>query len=175
MSSQGLDLETYNQIVASGALEGKHVELLEGLVVDMSPSSTVRADVIMLLTRHFAQASAWLRVQLPLEVPPDSEPEPDLALVASRPPHGEHPRTALLVVEVSVSSQRIDREIKRRLYAQVGIPTYWLIDVPPASSRFTRCRAVTVTPTARDMPASQCSPVRSRVWATCRFLLCSTT
>ncbi len=125
-----LDLETYNKIVASGALEGERIELLEGLVVEMSPQSTIHADVIMLLTRHFAQASAWLRVQLPLEVPPDSEPEPDLALVASRPPHGEHPRTALLVVEVSVSSQRIDREIKRRLYAQAGIPTYWLIDVP---------------------------------------------
>lgn len=125
-----LDLDTYNQIVASGALEGHRAELLEGLVVEMSPQSAAHAELVMLLTRHFAKADAWLRVQLPLEVPPDSEPEPDIAIVASPSPRGEHPRTALLVVEVSVSSQRIDREVKQRLYARAGIPTYWLIDVP---------------------------------------------
>lgn len=125
-----LDVAAYNQIVGSGALEGRRVELLEGLVVEMSPQSAAHADMVMLLTRHFAKADAWLRVQLPLEVPPDSEPEPDIAIVVSRPPLGEHPRTALLVVEISVSSQRIDRDVKRRLYARAGIPTYWLIDVP---------------------------------------------
>lgn len=125
-----LDLDAYNQIVASGALEGQRVELLDGLIAEMSPQSAAHAEAIMLLTRHFANAGAWVRVQLPLEVAPDSEPEPDIALVATRPPRGEHPRTALLVIEVAVSSQQIDREVKGRLYARAGIPTYWLIDLP---------------------------------------------
>lgn len=128
-----LDLDTYNQIVASGALEGRRVELLEGLFVEMSPQSRAHAAVIETLTGHFANADARLRVQLPLEVAPDSEPEPDVALVAPRSPRGEHPRTALLAVEVAVTSQRIDREVKGRLYALAGIPTYWLIDVPARS------------------------------------------
>jgi len=125
-----LDLAAYNEIVASGALEGEHVELLEGVLVEMSPQSARHAAAIELLTRHFAGADAWLRVQLPLEVPPDSEPEPDLALIAERPPQGQHPRTALLVVEVSVSSQATDRDVKAKLYARAGIATCWLIDLP---------------------------------------------
>lgn len=125
-----LDVETYNQMVSSGALEGEPVELLEGLLVEvMSPQSTEHAMVIGRLTRHLARARAWLRVQLPLEVPPDSEPEPDLALVEAEPSPESHPQTALLVVEVSFSSPQIDRGIKSELYAKAGVPTYWLVDV----------------------------------------------
>ncbi len=118
-------------MVACGALEGEPVELLEGLLVEvMSPQSPAHAAVIEELERHLASAKARLRTQLPLKVPPDSEPEPDLALVAEKPPPGEHPRTALLVVEVSFSSPQIDRGVKAELYARAGVPTYWLVDVP---------------------------------------------
>lgn len=124
-----LDVETYSRMVDSGALEGEPVELLEGWLVDVSPQSPDHAAVITRLTRHLARAQAWLQVQLPLEIPPNSVPEPDLALVEGRSP-GRHPHTALLVVEVAVSSHAIDRGLKARLYALAGVPTYWLIDVP---------------------------------------------
>ncbi len=125
-----LDLETYDQMVESGALEGERVELLEGLIVDMSPQSPSHSAVLEALVRHFRQTESWLRVQSPLAIPPDSEPEPDIALVAERPPAGQHPRTALLVIEVAVSSHAIDRGVKSQLYARAGVPVYWLIDVP---------------------------------------------
>ncbi len=125
-----IDVETYNRMVASGALEGERVELLEGIVVDMSPQSPAHSTAIMLLTRHFATTSAWLRIQLPLEVLPECEPEPDIALLAEKPPPGRHPRTALLVIEVAVSSHMIDRNVKARQYARAGIPVYWLVDMP---------------------------------------------
>ncbi|HEV2998039.1 MAG TPA: Uma2 family endonuclease [Solirubrobacteraceae bacterium] len=124
-----MNVETYNRMVTSGALEGEPVELLEGWLVDMSPHGPDHAEIIVDLTQHLAHAHARLRVQLPLEVPPDSAPEPDLALVEGRSP-GRHPRTALLVVEVAGSSHAIDRGVKAVLYAQAGVPTYWLIDVP---------------------------------------------
>jgi Uma2 family endonuclease len=125
-----LDLETYGRMVDSGALEGEPVELLEGLLVEvMSPQGEEHAMVIERLTRHLGRAEAWLRVQLPLEVPPDSVPEPDLALVEGPPALGRHPRTVLLAVEVSFSSPRIDRGIKAELYARAGVPTYWLVDL----------------------------------------------
>ena len=118
-------------MVASGALDGEPVELLEGLLVEvMSPQSPDHAAVIEDLERHFANAKARLRTQLPLAVPPDSEPEPDLALVAEKPPPGRHPRTALLTVEVAVTSHDADRGLKVKLYATAGVPTYWLVDVP---------------------------------------------
>ena len=117
-------------MVDSGALEGEPVELLEGLLVEvMSSQSTQHATVIARLTRHLAVADAWLHVQLPLEVPPDSVPEPDLALIEGEQLPGYHPRTALLVVEVSLSSPRIDRGIKAELYARARVPTYWLVDL----------------------------------------------
>jgi len=125
-----LDLDTYNHIVASGALDGQRVELLDGAIVDMSPQSPGHAVVIEALTAHFASAAGRLRVQLPLEAPPDSEPEPDLALVEEPATSGRHPRSAVLVVEVAVSSQPIDRGVKARLYARAGIALYWMIDVP---------------------------------------------
>jgi Uma2 family endonuclease len=124
-----LDMDVYGQIVKSGALEGEPVELIEGLLIEMSPQEAAHAAIIERLTRHLAGAEAWLRVQLPLEVPPDSVPEPDLALTTESSPR-RHPRTALLVVEVSVSSHRIDRGVKADLYATAGVGTYWLIDVP---------------------------------------------
>lgn len=143
-----LDLETYDQMVESGALEDQRVELLEGLIVDMSPQSPAHAAVIGMLTKHFAQTRAWLRVQSPLAIPPDSEPEPDLAVIAERPSAHWHPRTALLVIEVAVSSHAIDRGVKSQLYARARVPVYWLIDVPrraievrtrPAADGYERC------------------------------------
>ncbi len=126
-----LDTDTYNQMVATGALEGEPVELLEGLLVAvMSPQSPEHATVIMRLTRHFSDARAWLRVQLPLELRPSSEPEPDLTLAEDEPPRGRHHRTASLAVEVAMTSHYQDREVKAGLYAVGGVPVYWLVDVP---------------------------------------------
>lgn len=126
-----LDVGTYNQIVASGALEGQHVELLDGAIVDMSPKSPAHIAVVSRLVRHFAAAPQWwMQVQDPIEIPPDSEPEPDLALSEAEPAPDTLLRKPLLVIEVSVSSHAVDRNVKARLYARAGIPTYWLIDVP---------------------------------------------
>jgi len=144
-----IDVDVYHRIVEAGALEDRRVELLEGLIVDMSPQSIPHSLVLERLTEHFRGARARLRVQLPFEIPPDSEPEPDLALVEEEPSREHQPRTALLIAEVAVSSHPIDRNVKARLYAGAGIPAYWLIDVPghavevrgePGSDGYGNCR-----------------------------------
>lgn len=144
-----LDVDTYNAIVDSGALEGQHVELLDGVLVEMSPQSPAHFLVIMRLTRHFAAVERWWTgVQGPLEVDPDSAPEPDVAVYAQEPPAGQHPRTAEVAIEVAVSSQLIDRNVKGPKYARAGILAYWLIDVPartvevytePGEQGYARC------------------------------------
>ncbi len=40
----------------------------------------------------------------------------------------DHPSTALLIVEVAVSSLSHDRK-KAGLYAKAGVPEYWIVDV----------------------------------------------
>jgi Uma2 family endonuclease len=158
-----LDVDTYNRMVESGALEGQRVELLEGLIVEMSPLSPEHNAVVTRLMRHFAAAPRWwMQVQSSIEVPPNAEPEPDLVLAAHEPPPGRHLQNALLAIEVAVSSHMIDRNVKAELYARAGIPTYWLIDVPgrtveirtePGSGGYTRCeiyREGSVVPSPLD-------------------------
>jgi Uma2 family endonuclease len=125
-----LDVGTYERMVASGALDGQRVELLEGLLVEVSPHSPEHADVIELLTEHLARASARLRVQLPLETRWGGLPEPDLALTERQSPRGRHPRSALLAVEVAVTSHRVGRGEKTNMYAGAPAHIYWLVDVP---------------------------------------------
>lgn len=126
-----IDVETYDRIVASGALDGRRVELLAGQVVDMSPKSPAHVLVVNRIARHFAATPRWwIHVQDPISVLPDSEPEPDLAVHDHESSPSRHPRTALLVIEVAVTSQTTDRTTKADLYARAGIPIYWLIDVP---------------------------------------------
>jgi Uma2 family endonuclease len=125
-----IDVGTYERMVATGALEGLPVELLEGLLVEVSPQGEEHAEAIVRLTRHLVTARARLRVQLPLETAWGEVPEPDLALVEASHPRHRHPRTALLVVEVSVSSHKKDRETKANMYAWTPVPMYWLVDVP---------------------------------------------
>ncbi len=126
-----LDAEAYGRIVDSGALDEQHVELLDGIIIAMSPRSAAHAEIIRRLTKHLGGATSGpLSVQLPLQVAPDSLPEPDLALLDGPTTPGRHPTTALLVVEVTASSPPIDRGRKAELYAAAGVPTYWLIDIP---------------------------------------------
>jgi Uma2 family endonuclease len=125
-----LDVGTFERMVASGVLEGRPIELLDGLLVEVSPQGPDHVRVIEELTECFADARARLRVQLPMETAWGSLPEPDLALVDQRPPRERHPRVALLVVEVAVTSHDEDRGTKATMYASAPVPTYLLVDVP---------------------------------------------
>jgi Uma2 family endonuclease len=146
-----IDVETYDRMVASGALEGQKVELLEGVLVEVSPQSSAHATVITRLARYLgASPRWWVRVQMPIAIRPNSEPEPDLAVFDQEPPPKRHPGTALLAVEVSFSSQMIDRNVKGCLYARAEIPVYWLVDLPartievrtqPSADGYRSCQA----------------------------------
>jgi Uma2 family endonuclease len=126
-----IDVDTYYRIAETGILDDLRVELLEGLIIDMSPPSPEHSAIIARLTQHLASASrGHVRVQLPLEVPPRNVPQPDLALIAGPISTKHHPHTALLAIEVAVSSHMTDRNLKARYYARAEIPTYWIVDVP---------------------------------------------
>jgi Uma2 family endonuclease len=123
-----LSREEYERMVARGALDGMPVELVDGFLVDVSPQGPQHAAVVRALVRWLGRHLELLSVQMPLATDPASEPEPDLALTEHDDPD-RHPTTALLVVEVAVTSQQQD-EHKAQLYARAGVPACWLVDVP---------------------------------------------
>jgi Uma2 family endonuclease len=132
VSTHRFDAETYGRIVESGALEDERVELIDGQIVDMSPPSPPHSASIERLTQLLVGGGV-LRVQLPLHVAANSVPQPDVAVTEGAADRDRHPTTALLVVEVAVSSHGLDRGRKAELYAAAGVPEYWVVDVPGAS------------------------------------------
>jgi Uma2 family endonuclease len=114
--------------------EGDRVELLDGVLTEVSPKSADHGTVIARLVRWLVAADPAERYEVRTEHPflvPDrrSLPEPDVAVI-ERGASGGHPATALLVIEVAVTSLRTDTQVKPGLYAAAGVPEYWVVDVP---------------------------------------------
>lgn len=138
-SGRRITVDEYHRMIEAGSLgEDDHVQLIAGAVVAMTPQGPAHALAIQNLTRLLARRLApdlALRPQLPLTLPDDSEPEPDLAVVRLEDARSRehHPRTALLVVEVAGDSLRLDRQAKAALYARAGIPEYWIVNLPEST------------------------------------------
>ena len=130
------------RMVEAGILaEDERVELLHGVLTAVSPKSpahgVVLSRLITWLAPGLSAGSYVVRTEHPLSVPDSTSlPEPDLAVVAPDVDlTSTYPTTALLVVEVSVTSLRVDATLKPALYAAAGVPEYWVVDVP---GRFVR-------------------------------------
>jgi len=124
------------RMVAAGILsEDEPVELLHGALTRVSPKSPAHGAVLARLVRWLLAsglpAGLDVRTEHPLVVPDrTSLPEPDVAVVVPGGDPHRHPTSALLVVEVSVSSLRADLSVKPALYAAAGVPELWVVDVP---------------------------------------------
>ena len=130
---RGLRRDEYQRLVEAGAFTDERIELIGGEIVRMSPQSEQHAWVVMRLTAQLATLMLRgfeLRVQLPLAVDDGSLPEPDIAVTDPLPALSGHPTGAHAVIEVAVTSQRMDLFHKPSLYAAAGIPLYIALDVP---------------------------------------------
>lgn len=127
-----LKVSEYVALAELGAFQNEKVELLRGRVVRMVPQGEEHSWVMQMLTNmlveHFGRWAA-VRPALPMHASEDSMPEPDFALVPKTKAPGPHPAQALLLIEVSSSSLRLDRKVKAPLYAETGSPEYWIVDV----------------------------------------------
>ena len=115
--------------------EDDRVELIRGEIVEMSPPGRRhKAFVINLAQLLIVRLAgrALVSVQSGVVLAEDSEPEPDLGVLRHRPvPYKEreaHADDVLLLIEVADSSLAYDRYTKLRLYAESGIPEYWVVD-----------------------------------------------
>lgn len=72
-----------------------------------------------------------VRLPGPMTKGDDSEPEPDVAVVRGSISDydKQHPSAAVLIIEVSRSSLQYDLQTKPHLYASMGVPDYWVLDL----------------------------------------------
>ena len=116
------------------SLQGQKSMLIDGEILVMpppSPLSSISHSLAEEVLRDiFPRGQFTLRSQLGLYFGINTDPLPDIAVVDGSPRTiGQHPRTALLVVEIADTSLTYDTGDKASLYAAAGITDYWVIDV----------------------------------------------
>jgi Uma2 family endonuclease len=127
----------YYRMAADGILrEDDRVELIEGELHWMTPINSPHAASVKYLAAMFNQRLAQRAVigaQDPVHLDNSSEPEPDISVARWRPDYyrAGHPTPAdlLLLIEVSDTTLRYDRQTKAPLYARHGIPEYWIVNL----------------------------------------------
>jgi len=125
--------DEYHRLIEAGGFdEGARVELIDGLLVEMSPKSREHELAVERLLDWLAdrdRSRFRLRAAAPLSLADGTEPEPDVAVVAAGVADPYHPAGAELVVEVAVSSQRRDLLVKAPRYAAAHVPVYLIVDL----------------------------------------------
>jgi Uma2 family endonuclease len=127
----------YQRMIEAGILhEDERVELLEGVIVEMTPIGARHVATIMALERLLRKRvpdEIGISVQSPIQLSDFSEPQPDIVLVRPRDDSYMHalpqPEDVLLLIEVSDTSAAYDRNTKVPLYARAGVGEVWLIDL----------------------------------------------
>lgn len=129
-------VDEYHRMIAAGILDERRVELLKGEIVEMSPEGEPHAyfssEAGEYLTRLLGDR-AMIRHSKPITLPNNSEPEPDIAIVQRLGreylEHHPYPKNIFLLIEYSDSSLDKDLEIKTKVYAEVGILEYWVVNL----------------------------------------------
>ncbi len=129
--------DDYYKMAEVGILPAQgRVELIRGEIIQMSPSKSDHASTIDILAEELIyqlRGKAIIRIQNPLSLSHTSEPEPDLIIARFQLHRYQqaHPRPddVYVCIEVADTSLAYDREIKTSLYAESGIPEYWLINL----------------------------------------------
>lgn len=128
-------VEEYHKMAEAGILhEDDRVELIDGEIIQMNPigSRHMRCvnELNWLLSRRLGD-EVRVSVQNPVRLDGDLEPQPDLAVIRTRDYAGElpGPEDVLLLLEVSDTTLRYDREVKLPTYARAGILETWIVDL----------------------------------------------
>src|SRR6266567_1502940 len=113
-----------------GRLIEKHVfrpderlELLGGELVVREPHGDPHTLAVELVNEALVAAFGpeWrVRVQLPVALYEESEPEPDVSVAAGRVRDRREPKPSRLA---------LDREHKGSLYARADVPDYWIVNL----------------------------------------------
>jgi Uma2 family endonuclease len=145
LSTVKWSVEDYHLMIKTGLLDDRPVELLAGEIVEISPEGEPHAffssEAGNYLNRVLGDKPdgiadayrAFVRHAKPITLPNGSEPEPDLAIVQPLGreylTHHPYPENIFWAIEYANSSLEKDATIKYRIYAEAGIPEYWLVNL----------------------------------------------
>jgi Uma2 family endonuclease len=125
----------YDHLIEIGFFQpGDKVELVGGRLLAAEPQGAAHMTAILLAEEALRRVfpTGWsVRVQGPVALDGESEPEPDVAVVRGGPRdyRHDHPARPALVVEVAETSLAFDREVKGGLYARAGLADYWIVNL----------------------------------------------
>jgi Uma2 family endonuclease len=140
IQSKLISIEEYLEMAEKGVLtEDDRVELIRGVIREKMTQNRPHIACVMRLQRLFHEQlgrSAAISVQNAVRIPLNSVPEPDVALLNWRDDFyaGKYPSAedVLLLIEVSDSTLDDDRNVKVPLYAEGGVPEYWIVNLQEA-------------------------------------------
>jgi len=121
----------YDRLAAAGCFESERVELVFGMVVAMPPIDAKHSESVYQLQHALERAlgdRAKVSSQSSFAASDESEPEPDVFVVAAGTYWDDHPTRSFLVAEVSRSSLRYDSGTKALLYALSAVDEYWIVN-----------------------------------------------
>jgi Uma2 family endonuclease len=132
-----LKVEDFFRLDAAGAFEGYgKTELIRGEVFYMNAQHRPHARAKIAI---YEALRDWIKANDPgfsvlieatVAMPPHSAPEPDLLLTTE--PDGDGPvpiQSVRLLLEIADTTQKHDLKTKAGLYAENGVPEYWVVDL----------------------------------------------
>jgi len=125
----------YAKLIDLGIFQsGEALELLDGEIIVAEPQTAPHYTAIQKTAKTLEKAfgPGWdVRTQGPIGLDDESEPEPDVAVVAGslEDYSRAHPSRPVLTIEVAESSLDVDRQHKGSLYARAGLTDYWVLNL----------------------------------------------
>ncbi len=130
-------VDDYYKMIELGMLKDyEKAEIIEGELIKKMTVGDRHAFIVDNLTRFFIKNlpdEILVRVQNPVRLTEYNEPEPDITLADLRKFDGRrHPRPeeVILIIEVSDSTVKYDRDKKLPLYAEAEIREVWIVNLP---------------------------------------------
>jgi Uma2 family endonuclease len=129
-------IDEYHRMITAGILCERKVELLRGEIVEMSPEGEPHAYCSHEAGEYLNQLLGkfvTVRQAKPITLLNNSEPEPDIAIVQplgrEYREHHPYPENIFWLIEYANSSLEKDLEVKSKIYAEVGIAEYWVVNL----------------------------------------------
>ena len=128
-----MSTDQYHRLAEAGLDDDfPQCELIDGVLVRKDVKSAEHENAITWFNEWLMfgidRTRFQVRVGSPLTLA-ESEPEPDLTVIACDAQRPYHAATAALAIEVSWSSLRRDLNRKAALYAEAGVAEYWVFDL----------------------------------------------
>lgn len=131
-----LTVDEFLLLDREGAFGERRTELVAGDIYYMSPQyrphGFAKDELAYRLRRALEAMNSPLRVatEQSVDLGPNDLPQPDIILTDEARGEGAIPGGSVhLIVEVSVTTLDFDLGVKADLYANAGVPEYWVVDL----------------------------------------------